>query len=146
MAELIETGPMRTAPPPHKSTGYPRLVRLLSLVLGIDAALYLGVAIGFGMVSSAAQRITAVTGLVVYFIVTLMSPLAGLLMWLVLYPFAETTLNLSLGGSIPDLSPTRLMAGFLFCLLLAEAAIRKRPLPRLTQLDWWGALFIAGIG
>jgi O-antigen ligase len=145
MTDLADTGPLaaqRIAPNPRRNW----IARLVVLLLGAEGAIYLGIALAYGMLSDVAQRLVAGVGLSTYFIVTVASPLAGILMWLVLYPFAETTLNLSLGGSIPDLSPTRLMAGFLACMLLAQAAIRKRPLPKLTALDWWGLLFIGGIG
>jgi len=146
MAEMIESGPLPAGPRPVRQGWLWALVRLVTALLVIGLGIALALSLGYGMTTSAAQRIVAVTGLLVYLVVTVVSPFAGILLWLLLYPFAETTLNISLGGSIPDLSPTRLIVGFLACMLLAEVAIRKRPLPKLTSLDFWGLMFIAGIG
>jgi O-antigen ligase len=145
MADLTEPGSTSIAQPTAQR-GQSRLMHLIGIAAGIEVALYLGIGVGFGMTSQAAQRIVSIAGMVVYFVITIVAPYAGLLVWLVLYPFTETNLNIALGGRVPDLSPTRLMMGFLAITLMAQVAIRKRPLPRLSHLDFWGLLFVVGLG
>ena len=145
MAELVEPG-STTRVPPAARRGPSRLMRFIGIAAATVVALDLGISVGIGMTSQAAQRLVSITGMMVYFVITVVSPFTGLLVWLVLYPFSETTLNIPLGSGATSLSPTRLMLSFLAIMLVAQTSIRKRPLPRLSHLDFWGLLFIGGLG
>ena len=53
---------------------------------------------------------------------SLYRPLAAMLLWLLLAPYSRhVSLDIALGAGIPDLSLTRLMAGWLVVLLIAQA-------------------------
>lgn len=67
---------------------------------------------------------------------SLYRPLAAMLLWLLLAPYSRhIPLDISLGAGVPDLSLTRLMAGWLLLLLIAQAARRQRRLDRLAPAD-----------
>lgn len=138
--------PLGMGPPPARQRIPRWLLRLALTVVGVQAAIYAGIGLGVGLTSAFAQQVVSLSAALLYFVISLVSPYYCLLFWLVLYPFAETRVNLSLGGGIPDLSPTRMVMGFLAVMLMAQIAIRKRPVPRLTRLDVLGLLFVAGIG
>jgi O-antigen ligase len=77
---------------------------------------------------------------------SLYQPLAAMLLWLLLAPYSRhSALDISLGAGVPDLSLTRLMAGWLLVLLIAQAARGQRRLGRLTAADLAYVLFAAGM-
>ena len=77
---------------------------------------------------------------------SLINPLAALLLWLVLAPYSRhIPLDLSLGSGIPDLSLTRLMAGGMTLLVLLQAALGKRKLRRLTWADLAYVIFLVAL-
>ena len=87
-----------------------------------------------------------VAGATLLIVVSLYSPLAALLLWLVLAPYSRLIpLDLSLGAGVPDLSLTRLMAGVMTLLVLIQAALGKRKLRRLTWADLAYAIFLAAL-
>ena len=142
----MNPAPPGIASPPARQRVPRWLLRLLVFVLAVQAAIYAGIGLGVGLTSAFAQQVVSLSAALLYFVISLVSPYFGLLFWLVMYPFAETSVNLSLGGGMPDLSPTRLVMAFLAVMLAAQIAIRKRAVPRLTHQDVWGLLFVAGIG
>ena len=122
---------------------------LLALALGGLLALAL-LASASGEVGLAASRLTNLVLPLAAFgclaALSLYSPLAGLLAWIFLAPYSQhIALDLRLGAGIPDLSLSRLMAGFLTLLIISQAALGKRKLRPLAWSDLAYALFIAGM-
>jgi hypothetical protein len=133
-----------------------RLDRLGKLALAL-AALALGVLVGLIAVAPMQGSVGAplaslyglllpAAGALVLVVVSLYSPLAALLLWLVLAPYSKhIPLDLSLGAGIPDMSLTRLMAGFMTLLILVQAALGRRKLRRLTWADLAYGVFLAAL-
>lgn len=121
------------------------LPRPLVIGLVVIATQVLGVGLGLAMTTPACPIIVSVVAIMLYLLVIVKAPYKGMLLWLVLYPFAETRINISLGEGIPDLSPTRFTLAFLSAMLIAQAATGQRRFPRVTKLDIWGLLFFIGI-
>jgi len=113
------------------------------LALGVTA---LGVLLGLSLNSSLSSLTVSIAGILIYLITIVANPLNGLLLWMVSNPFGELYINISLGASIPDLSPARFCVAFLCILLLAQAAIRKRDVAPFTSTDVVGILFMVGLG
>jgi O-antigen ligase len=105
----------------------------------------LGFAVGWLLTSTAQSAFISVLGILLYFLAVVINPLGGVLVWLVAYPFIEGTINISLGASIPDLSPTRFCIAFLTTMLLAQSAIRKRPFFGFTSTEFFYLLFVLGM-
>jgi O-antigen ligase len=122
-----------------------------TMVKAIRFLLLLGVALGLSAIIATTLTspdwtviITAV-GIGFYVTAVLMNPLLGFLLWIATAPFARFLyLNISLGRGIPDLSLDRISAGFILVLLMAQLAIRKRNLARLTRVDLVMVLFVIG--
>ena len=117
---------------------------VMTLMILLTTAL--GVGLGFVMMTPAGLILPSIVGIAFYLIVIASNPLSGVALWLVLYPFAERTINISLGKGIPDLSPTRFVIAFLIAVLLGQAATGQRRFPRITKLDIVCLLSIIGIG
>lgn len=125
------------------------LLALMALTLGGVLALALMIS-SSGQVGLADSRLSgivlplAATGCLVA--LSLYSPLAGFLAWIVLAPYSQhLSLDLRLGAGIPDLSLSRMMAGFLPLLLLTQAALGKRRLRPLAWSDLAYSLFLLGL-
>lgn len=141
----------------QKLTGsrYPQIFRslrqihippwLATLLVGIITVL-IGLGLGLLMLSSAGAIFASSVAIIFYLLIVAANPILGMAMWLVLYPFTETVVNISLGEGIPDLSPTRFVIAFLIAILLGQAATGKRRFPQLTTLDIACLLFVIGIG
>jgi O-antigen ligase len=123
-----------------------RLAHLARIALGAAAATAIGVALGLGLTTPVSPLITSIIVMALCLGVLVVAPWHGLLLWLILYPFTETRINIPLGASIADLSLTRLVIASLSSILLAQIAIGRRRLPRLTALDVVGLLSVIGIG
>jgi O-antigen ligase len=123
--------------------GVLRKLNALWLVLGMTA---LGVLLGLALTSPLSNLTVSIVGILVHLVTILASPLNGLLLWMVSNPFGDLYINISLGASLPDLSPTRFCVAFLCILLLAQAAIRKRKLAPFTSTDMVGILLMIGLG
>lgn len=106
----------------------------------------LGLGLGWSLTQPASSMIVSVWAALLYLFFLVRTPYQGMLMWLVLYPFTETNINIPLGAGLPDLSPTRLSVAWLSTMLLAQAAVGKRHFPRLTKVDVWALLFVMGVG
>lgn len=125
------------------------LVALLALALG---ALVGFVAVspllaGLGGVNS---RLTVwllpLAGISLLMVVSIRSPLAGLLLTLLLTPYSRhIPLDLAMGAGIPDLSLKRLMAGFLLVLLLYQAVRGQRKLRPFAWSDLSFVVFVAAL-
>jgi len=90
------------------------------------------------------QWLLPLAGISLLLIVSARSPLAGLLLTLLLAPYSRfIPLDLDLGAGIPALSLLRLMAGFLLLLLLYQAVRGQRRLRPLVWSDLAFAVFLA---
>ncbi len=108
-------------------------------------ALALGALLGLVVVSPLLDRLGApderlvewllpLAGISLLMVISVRSPLAGLLLTLLLAPYSRfIPFDLDLGAGIPALSLSRLMAGFLLLLLLYQAVRGQR---RLRPLAW----------
>ena len=106
------------------------------------AVLPLGWALGVALTSDSWERVVAIVGWLAQIGAILVDPLGGLLLWLVVSPFAPFVhLNLSLGAGIPDLGLDRIAAGFFCVVLLADVARRRRRLASITLVDGTVLLF-----
>jgi O-antigen ligase len=120
-------------------------------------ALALGALFGLAAVSpllgglgAPASRLTELllplAGISLLALVSVRSPLAGLLITLLLAPYSRfIPLDLDLGAGIPALSLPRLMAGFLLLLLLYQAVRGQRRLRRLAWSDLAFAVFLLAL-
>ena len=114
-------------------------------------ALALGALIGLAAVTpllgglgAPADRLTQwllpLAGISLLLVVSVRSPLAGLLLTLLLAPYSRfIPFDLDVGAGIPALSLPRLMAGFLLLLLLYQAVRGQR---RLRPLAWSDLAFV----
>jgi O-antigen ligase len=112
------------------------------LILGM---IPLGVLLGLAMSSPSWRLVMSIVGLFVHLVSIIANPLYGLLLWVISSPLGEMYINISLGASIPDLSPARVCIVLLISLLLAQTAIRRRDLLRPTAADVSGLLLILGL-
>lgn len=120
-------------------------------------ALAMGVLIGLLAVSPLLDGLGGVTsrltglllplaGISLLAVASIRSPLAGMLLTLVLAPYSRhIPLDLDLGAGIPALSLPRLMGGFLLLLLLYQAVRGQRRLRPLTWSDLSFALFVVAL-
>jgi hypothetical protein len=107
----------------------------------------LGVIMGLVFASPSGTTIFSLLNVGVCILITLINPRSGFLLWLLVSPLVVSlNLNIDLGGGIPDLSLGRLTVALVLVILLAEAAIGKRELPRLTRLDAWIILTMLTLG
>lgn len=121
----------------------PRPIIMGGIVL---STIGLGLGLGWSLTQPAGSMIVSVWAALLYLFFLVRIPYQGMLLWLALYPFTETNINIPLGAGLPDLSPTRLSVAWLSTMLLAQAAVGKRHFPRLTKVDVWAFLFAAGMG
>jgi hypothetical protein len=111
----------------------------MALAIGV---LFLGWALGTALTSNSWELVITAVGWLAQLGAILLDPVAGLLLWVIVSPFAPYVhLNLSLGAGIPDLGLDRLAAGFFCIVLLAQVARRKRRLAPFTILDGAVLLF-----
>ncbi|MEZ4770757.1 MAG: O-antigen ligase family protein [Caldilineales bacterium] len=125
------------------------LLALLALALGGLLALAF-MAAASGQVGLADSRLTDIilplTAAGCLIVLSLYSPLAGFLAWIALAPYSQhIALDLQLGSGIPDLSLSRMLAGFLLLLVITQAALGKRTLRPLAWSDLAYALFLFGL-
>lgn len=89
-----------------------------------------------------ADLLMPVAGIASLVLISLFDPLLAMLLWVAVAPYSPfIPFDISLGSGIPDLSLTRVMAGFLLLLLLAQAARGRRALRPLTWADLAFGLF-----
>ncbi len=111
----------------------------------VPGVVLLGAVLGQLVLSPARNLLISVVAILVYLMVIVANPVNGLLLWVIAYPFTEFSINIPLGGGIPDLSPTRFCVAFISAMLLAQAAIGKRHFPRITKSDVFALLFFVGM-
>ncbi len=112
------------------------------------AVLALGLGAGLGLVLVSPEWTLAVTlvGVTAVLTIILADQLDGFLVWMILAPYARFFyLDLKLGRGIPDLGLTRLCAGVLTLILMAQMARRVRRPLRVNWIDGMMVLFGAGI-
>jgi len=114
------------------------LAGLLLITLAVAVGLFLGNAV-FSPNWQAALRFTVIGGLV---FAILMSPVNGLFLWMTMAPYAQAPftelwriLNIRLPPGIPSLTPDRLSVGLLCVVLVAQLAIGKRRMKRLSLVE-----------
>lgn len=109
------------------------MVRQIFVAVCVVAA---GLMLGYLLTSPLAGLTVSIIGILLHFLIIVISPLSGFLFWLTFYPFSENVINIPLPAGVPDLSPTRFTVIFLFVIILAQVATLKRRWPRLTKVDW----------
>lgn len=105
-----------------------------AVIVAVAMALVLGNVLSSQHWSAA----VSVVGLVGVLVVILINPLSGLLLWIILDPYARFWhLNIHMPAGIPDLSLSRLSVAFLCVVWLAQLATGKRRLrrPGVTELS-----------
>jgi O-antigen ligase len=138
-------------------TRLPTALRTLPTPVAALLALALGALIGLAAVtplldglgapaSRLGEWLLPIAGLSLLLVVSVRSPLAGLLITLLLAPYSRfIPLDLDLGAGIPALSLPRLMAGFLLLLLLYQAVRRQRRLRPQAWSDLAFAVFLVAL-
>jgi len=90
--------------------------------------------------------VVTVSGVGTYLLTIAVNPLLGLLTWIVTAPFSRFYyLDIKLGHGIPDLTLTRICAGFMMALLAAQLAASRRRFLRITKVDVFILLFCAAM-
>jgi O-antigen ligase len=110
-------------------------------------ALAAGLGLGYMLAFKATTWPITVIGISLYLLVIIASPLAGLLLWIVTAPFSRFVyLDVILGRGIPDLTLTRICAGVLLVVALAQLSIGRRRGARPILLDGIVLAVLLGIG
>jgi O-antigen ligase len=115
---------------------------LLGLVLAVIAGLAIAVLMGNLIWSPNWSSAVTIVGLGAVVALIFVSPINGLLLWIILEPYARFWyLNIPMPTGIPDLSLSRLSVAFLCIVWLAQLATRKRRIRRFGFIEIWMALF-----
>lgn len=114
----------------------------------ILAALAVAGGLGLGLALTSDQTLPiTIIGLAAYALLIVTRPLAGLAVWIVTAPFSRFWyLDIVLGRGIPDLTLTRLCAGLLLVVVLAQVAVGSRRGRRPLALDGLILATLIGIG
>jgi O-antigen ligase len=114
--------------------GKPLLAGLLLIIVAVAFGLFLGNL----MISPDWQDAVRLVFMGSLIVAILMSPIHGLLLWMIIAPFAQAShteiwriLNIRMPPGIPDLTPDRLAAGLLCVVFVAQLAIGKKRVRRL---------------
>jgi len=87
-----------------------------------------------------------ITGVSFYLLAIAMNPLVGFLLWIATAPFSRFYfLDVLMGRGIPDLTLTRVCAGFITLILAAQVASRSRRIPRISKVDVVMLFFCLGL-
>ena len=120
----------------QRTSGKEKLKNALLKVALVIGVLLLGFALGTALTSPSWENVITAVGWITQMGAILLDPLGGLLLWVVVSPYARFIhLNLHLGKGIPDLGLDRLAAGFFCIVMLAQVARGKRRLAPFTWLD-----------
>jgi len=119
-------------------------------VLRVPLLILLVIALGLGMglmfTSPAGVTVSSLLNVGACVAITLVNPLGGFLIWLLLSPLTPwLNLDINFGAGIPDLTLDRVLVALILAILLAEAAIGKRKMPRLTRLENWMILTLLAL-
>lgn len=136
------SGPSSHAAPPAGLGG--RLIGPFVDLLGAAGGVGLAARLADLIVTGRSDRAVTLVGLAAVVVGLALDPALGLLGWLTLAPFSRV-FNLAMGSGLPDLGLHRVAALFLLLLLLAQVAIGRRRLARLSGVEWAGLLFIVGM-
>ncbi len=124
--------------------------RLLTMIRNLAIAalsVALGQVYGRALVSANWKWPLSITGVTAYALIILANPLAGMVFWIVTAPFSRFIyLDIVLGRGVPDLTLTRMCAGILVVVLLAQLATGKLQAPRPSALDAAVVATLVGIG
>jgi O-antigen ligase len=116
--------------------------QLFGLLLAVIVFVAIGVLMGNLIWSDSWSNAVTIVGLGAVICVILMSPINGLMLWIILEPYARFWyLNIPMPSGIPDLSLSRLSAALLCVVWLAQLAIRKRRIRRFGLIEVWIVLF-----
>ncbi len=121
-----------------------RLYRAREFIIDI-VAIGIGVGLAFGLSSPSRDLTFSIAGMSLYLVAIFLNPLKGLLLWLATQPLLDQWFSISLGASIPDLTPTRICAVLVVIILLARFATRYSQFPTLNKFDVVVLLFMVGI-
>jgi len=132
----------------HTLTSAANRILLLIRNLVIAAlATAVGLVFGHAFTSPKWTWPLTLTGVTAYVLVILANPLAGMLLWIVTAPFSRFFyFDIILGRGVPDLTLTRVCAGLLVVVVLAQLAVGKMRVPRLTFLDAAVLATLIGVG
>lgn len=111
---------------------------------GIAGALGVALVLADALTTGQEAQALAIVGLTVVLVAAAINPAAGLLGWLVLAPFGRL-FTLDMGSGVPNLGLNRLVVLFLFLILIAQVAIRKRQFTHLIPIEWAGVLFLCSM-
>ncbi len=115
------------------------------LAIGV-LAVALGVGLGLLLASPDWPLAVTAVGLSAILLLLVIDQRDGFLAWMILAPYARFIyLDIKLGRGIPDLGLTRLCAGFLTLILLAQMARRQRKPLRVNGIDAMALAFGVGI-
>jgi O-antigen ligase len=116
--------------------------QVLGLVLGVVVVLTIAVLLGILIWSPNWSSAVTIVGLGAVVAVIFMSPINGLMLWIILEPYARFWyLNIPTPSGIPDLSLSRLSVAFLCVAWVAQLATRKMRIRRFGFTEVWMALF-----
>jgi O-antigen ligase len=119
-----------------------RVLKAVWVVVLAAAAIGLGLVIGNVAISPMALQAVSYLGLVFCAGLLIVDPVRGLLLWVVISPYARfIPLDVALGHGIPDLKLDRIIAGLLIIVVIAQIAARKRRLTPFVWADLWLVLF-----
>lgn len=110
-------------------------------VLGVVVALAVALYLADALLSGQQELVVAVVGLAFLLLVLALNQRAGLWLWIALTPFA-ILLRVPMGSGIPDLGLHRAASLLLLGLLLAQVAIGRRRMLRLSWVEGAAALYV----
>jgi O-antigen ligase len=115
---------------------------LLGLVLAAIVVLAIAVMMGVLIWSPNWSSAVTIVGLGAAVAMIFVSPINGLVLWIILEPYARFWyLNIPMPSGIPDLSLSRLSVAFLCVVWLAQLAIKRRRIRRFGFIEVWMVLF-----
>jgi len=139
----VEQGTV-AAPARRDSDPTKRITRghLLGLLLAAVAVLAIAVLMGLLIGSPNWSNAVTIVGLGAVIAMIFVSPINGLMLWIILEPYARFWyLNVPMPSGIPDLSLSRLSVAFLCVVWLAQLATRRRRMRRFGWIEVWMILF-----
>jgi O-antigen ligase len=105
-----------------------------------------GLSLAFLLTSPLQNSVQNVYLTLLFLLVIVISPLNGLLIWLVSHPFTNILVNLEMGKGIPDLSLARACTAVLLLLMLARTAIGQRKTFSITKVELSFFLYVIARG
>ncbi|MCB0208631.1 MAG: O-antigen ligase family protein [Anaerolineae bacterium] len=117
-------------------------------ILIVFSVVGLGVVFGYLMNQSqeTAWLVTSLTLLLALILITNYKPLFGFILIIPFYSFLEPYIEINMGAGLPDLSFSRFMVVFLAIFMLAQGAIKKFEIKRISIVEFCAAGILIGIG